>query len=258
MKRLLLALLTALVFASPAFAIVGGPWDNSIPGNVVPVNPSNIEGTYQGTLKGKNIAGVMRFSSSDSGQVIVSTTIVTPTLYNTITGAIVSTTTVNTHTVTASGFADFFFEGKTGNATVSTSIDLGGRKVAGLIEGAGNRGVPTILTRPATATAWRLTDSIYFNGTFSAKFAPQWAKNRFSGKGTLTATKFDFEGWNADVVSNPSSADPENHIITAFVPVSISGVKTSDTPAPFLPPTLQFTSPTVVLISGTTVLSGTN
>lgn len=245
MKRFLLALLASFALAMPAFAIVGGPWDNNIPGALFPVNPSNINGTYQGTLKGKNLAGVMRFTSSSSGQVVVSSTTqqvvwARDNLHFTIVDV------VTTQTLSTTGYASFFFEGKSGQATVDTAIDLGGRKIAGVINGAGSRSVPVTLERPSDGTTWTLTDNVFFNGAFSAKFG-SWASNSFSGKGNVTVTKFDFIGFWQDLVANPTTADASNHIVTVPMSVKVAGVKTSDSIATLTPPTLSPALPIVVV-----------
>jgi hypothetical protein len=244
MKRFLLALLSSFALAVPAFAIVGGPWDGNIPGNPNPVNPSDVNGTYQGTIKGKNLAGVMRFSSTDSGQVIISST---TTRVDWAPDRLHYTTVdvVTTKTLSATGFATFFFEGKSGQATLDTAIDLGGRKLAGVINGAASRSLPVTLERPFDGFQWTLTDNAYFNGAFSAKFS-SWASNSFSGKGSLVVTKFDYIGFWQDLVLNPATANPRDHIVT-FQPMTIKvkGVKTSDSLAAFTPPDFTASLPVI-------------
>jgi len=236
MKRLFLALLSASFCASSAFAIVGGPWDSNIPGNPTPVNPSDINGTYTATIKGKNLAGVIRFSSASIG-----------TFSLTASG---STAIISEMNVTGSG--TFFFEGTSGAASVDTVIDLGGRKIAGVINGASTSLLPVILVRPPTATTplteWTVLNNIYFNGAFSARFSNNWATNSFSGKGTVAASKFDFAGFNTDLAANPATADPNNHLVVVPVPIKIAGVKASDTIDTIHSPSFTISLPIVTQI----------
>lgn len=242
MKKTLLALMGAVLFALPAFALVGGPWDNNIPGNPTLVNPANVNGTYQGTIKGKNLAGVIRFTSSTNGQVVITSTTWTIVISGSTS---IYVPEVTTQIFSTTGYASIFFEGKSGQAVLDTVIDLGGRKISGLINGMANRPVPVILSRPSDGQTWTLTDSAYFNGAFSANFAT-WATNSFKGKGTLNITKFDYIGFWQDLILNPATANPQNHIVDTTMPIKIAGVKTTDAVALFLPPTISAVYPTVV------------
>lgn len=60
MKRIALSLLAVLALGAPAKAIVGGPWDNNL------FYSPTLNGTFQGTLTGKNISAVMMFSTASS------------------------------------------------------------------------------------------------------------------------------------------------------------------------------------------------
>lgn len=216
MKKLLLTLLSSVVIASPAFALVGGPWDSNIPGNPNTVNPSNINGTYQGTIKGTNLSGVMMFGTSTKGAVV-------------------------TGTNTVPGFAIAFFEGTTALAAIDVVVDLGARRLSGVVDyGVGSRGgstspVSITLVRPATATSaeveWEVIDNIFFNGYFNAKLSKSWANNSFKGTGFLLVKKVDFDGFYRQLITDPTTATPQ--IVTTPLSIKVAGVKTSDTPAEY-------------------------
>jgi len=225
MKKTLFALMGAVLFALPAFALVGGPWDNNIPGNPFLVNPANVDGTYQGTIKGKNLSGVMRFISVvNKGRVVYS-----------------DSDAVN---IAASGIASFFFEGRVGMSVMDVIVDVGGRKLAGVVEGSAIRGVEVRLIRPADDQTWTLKDNAYFNGAFSAKFK-SWPSTNFNGKGSLTVTKFDYIGFWQDLVSNPTTAVPYNHIVTVPMSIKVAGTKVSDNTAEFDLPVINNNLPDI-------------
>ena len=216
MKRLLSALLTAVAFTSSAFAIVGGPWDAGVPGNPNKVNPANINGTYQGTIKGSNITGVMTFQTSGSNGIAFS-----------------GTTGVPTGTTQVQGAAVMFFEGTTAFSTMSVAIDLGGRKLAGVLSGGSTAGniIPVIAPPRSTFLYWQLTNNFSFNGYFNANLSKNWVSNSFSGNGNLVVTKFDPALYNSAAVINPN-VNPSNYIAAVATPIKVSGVKTSDTAMP--------------------------
>ena len=241
MKRLTLAVLSALVLASPAFAIVGGPWDGNVPGNPTPVNPSNANGTFQGTISGKNIIGIMRVGTSSAGTAAVPGVTIT-------TGTGAARTTVTT-AGTATGSATIFIEGSTAIANVDAVIDLSGRKLSAVMDGASTRapqiavtnptftlvltgtdknGLPTLQTVTAPGS-WVVTDNVSFSGAFDANLSKNWSANTFSGKGFVSVSRFDIAAYNADLVKNPTSARPEGHIASHDVKIKVTGSKTSNT-----------------------------
>ncbi len=63
MKRIALSLLAVLALGAPAKAIVGGPFDNNL------FYSPTVDGTFQGTLSGKNISAVMVFSVGASAPI---------------------------------------------------------------------------------------------------------------------------------------------------------------------------------------------
>jgi hypothetical protein len=247
MNKFVAPLCVALFSASSAFALVGGPWDGNVPGNTTVLNPSSIDGTYQGTVKGTNISGIMVFATTTagtSGTAGTTTTVTNTTTTTTTTSTTRDTTTTTTTTPsTTQGYALIYLEGKITTSEVIASIDLGGRKVFGVLEGAGLRALPLTLTRPATSTtaaaSWSVTDSAYFTGTFSAKLSDDWASNSYKGKGTLMVTKVDLSGFAQQLIANPTTATPQ--IVTVPTSVKVSGVKTSDTANSY---TVSLASPT--------------
>ena len=228
MKRLALTLLSAVVLASPAFALVGGPWDANIPGNPTPIDPSSIDGTYQGTIKGANLAGIMVFATTSKG-----TTASAPITQTVITGTGSQQVSVTTaFPATVQGYAGIFFEGKIAFAKVDSVVDLGSRKISGIIQGGGQSAVSRTLTRPATATTpetkWTIsTDSVVFYGNFDAKLSSSWSENSYKGKGFLLAKRVDIQGFFNQLITNPTTAAPQ--IVTLPVPIKVAGVKTSST-----------------------------
>jgi hypothetical protein len=213
MKRFLLTLLSSLALAVPAFALVGGPWDNNIPGNTSTIDPTSFNGTYQGTIKGKNLAGVLIFGTSTVGT------------------SVSGTATTTGSSVNVQGYSVAYFEGAIAIASVDVVADLAGRKLSGVVEGAGSRILSQTLVRPATSTtaeaAWEVYNNIYFTGYFGAKFADGWANTKFTGKGFLLVKKIDFDGFYQQLLTNPTTATPQ--IVTAPVTIKVAGVKSSDT-----------------------------
>jgi hypothetical protein len=224
MKRFLAVVaLSFSLAASSAFALVGGPDDANIFGNANPVNPSNVNGTYQGTIKGKNISGLTVFGTSTAGtsaQAGYTQTITTGT------GSGARTTTY-TYPTTVQGYAIVYIEGKIASADLAVILDLGGRTLSGVMEGAGSRAIPLMLVNTTLNEYWNVTDAVYFTGDFSAKLSKSWAANSYSGKGTLQVTKVDLNGFYQALATNPATAAPQ--IVNVPTSIKVSGVKTSNT-----------------------------
>ena len=235
MKRSFFAFLLAVLFAAPVFA--SGPWgyNNS-------VNPLNINGSYQGSIKGKNLLGTMRFTSSSSGQVAITSTNYV-TVYSSGTGVhlpIGVVTEIVTQVLSATGYANIFLQGNTAQASLDTAVDLKARAVTGLITG-GVTGSQT-LTRPSDGANWTVTNSMYFTGNFDGNFSKNWTANSFSAKGSLAVTQVDIASFYANLISNPSTAAPS--ITQKNVSIKVSGVKTTDAITAYTPAT-AFTWPTL-------------
>jgi len=241
MKNFMFAMLLAVLFAAPAFA--SGPWGAN--GKTNPLNPN---GTYMGSITGKNITGSMRFASTTSGQITVTSTNYYTEIVYTGTGATSTRSTVlvpyvTSRSVTASGFADIFIQGSAGNACLDTAVDIYGRTVSCLITG-GVTGSQT-LTRPTDGANWTAANSMYFSGGFNGSLSKNWAANSFTGKGSLTVTQVDFAGFYA-ALANPATAATAVPQITppTTISIKVSGVKTSDTATPYTP-TDTYTYPTI-------------
>ncbi|MDD5349972.1 MAG: hypothetical protein PHQ12_07160 [Chthoniobacteraceae bacterium] len=242
MKRFLaVSALTLSIAASSAFALVGGPWDANVYGNANPVDPSNVNGVYQGSVKGKNISGVTAFASSTigtTGQAGYTETVTTGTGNN-------QHTVTTTFASTVQGYAAIYIEGKLTYASLVVSVDLGARKISGVMEGAGSRAIPLVLHSPLHS--WNVTDSAYFTGNFNAKLSSRWAANSYSGKGTLMITKVDLDGFYRAVLTSPASATPQ--IVTEATSIKLDGVKTSNSATTSYTVTINPVPPVVSLIN---------
>ena len=245
MKRFFFAFLLAVLFAAPVFA--SGPWgyNNS-------VNPLNINGSYQGSIKGKNLLGTMRFTSSSSGQITVtSTNYVTIYSGSTPRLPIGVVTEVVTQVLSATGYANIFLQGNTAQASLDTAVDLKARSIAGLITG-GVTGSQT-LSNPSydpsgsgtpTATTWTVANSMYFTGNFDGNFSKNWTANSFSAKGSLAVTQVDIADFYKNLVNSTTKATAAPSITQSNVSIKVSGVKTTDAVTAYTPAS-AFTWPTV-------------
>ncbi|MEI6561964.1 MAG: hypothetical protein WCO68_07770 [Verrucomicrobiota bacterium] len=251
MKRFIFALLSAVLLAAPAFA--SGPWDAGVPGNTTKVNPSNPTGTYQGSIKGVNIAGIFRVGTSPSGSTAA------PGYYSYyIHGSGSNTIVTSQYTPgSAAGIATLFMEGASGVANVDAIVDLAGRTLSGVMDGGTTRakqlavtnphfkyvitltstnsfGVPVITSSTISAPGkWVVTDNASFSGYFNAKLSKNWAANTFSGSGLLTISKFDLDQFTAQVSSTDSSvasaATPDGNVSSHDVNIKVAGSKTANT-----------------------------
>lgn len=212
MKRFALALLPLLAFSSPAFALVGGPFDqNTFGGNSNP--PS---GTYQGILSGDDIAGVMIFgTSSTSASAVTQTNISSSTVSNGVTGQ----SSLSTTQQTASGLQTSgnegrvaIFDAKDGVVVIgemSAVIDIAGRSISGVMEGSQLRSQQTLVQTISdisvsgsdTATSTSLSEGVSSNtqtftfndvvnisGNFNANITSLFPALAFDGDGSLTIT----------------------------------------------------------------------
>ncbi len=168
MKRSLLALLSTALLASPAFAIVGGPFDNNV------FYGAESSGTYQGVLTGKNISGVAIFGTS-------------------------STSSANGSGVPSSlgvfgsgGRALIFVEGEAVTADVNSTADFKNRRITSAFEG--SVGLATVAWPPqrqretdgsTTVTTWILEGALEINGMISSKIVRTFPSLEFAGKDRL-------------------------------------------------------------------------
>ena len=152
MKRLLFPVLSTVLFTSPAFAIMGGPWDAGVPGNATKANPSSAAGTYQGTIKGKNISGIVMFGTGPTSA--VSNTSTTSANYNWFTGAFTQSTTASLAsglgTSDSEGRCFVFVNGYSVYGQMSTVIDMMGRSITGVLEGSKSKGTQAFSLKQLT------------------------------------------------------------------------------------------------------------
>ena len=310
MKKILFALLSVVLSAPSVFALAGGPWDAGVPGNATKVSANDPNGTYQGTIRGKNILGILRVGTAASA----SSALPGYWANNIWADRIDSTAKGSARTDTAgsaAGTAIIFMEGYNVLANVDAVADLAGRTFTGVMDGATTNPrqfyvenpnytsrITTISNLSITGTnlgdttvsgknniggtdpnnsaqislasgtnsgittgfltnvrsdkilhRWAITDNASVSANFDAKLSKYWASNTFSGSGRLSITKFDMDGYNADLAANPESASPYGHTATREVKIRVSGAKTSDTALTPSNPTIPDGMPTIIQIT---------
>lgn len=172
MKRTLLAILSSAILATPAFALVGGPFDNNL------FYGNDISGTYQAVLTGKNISGIMLFGT-------------TPNSSNPAAGESQMGTYGN------GGRGIIFVEGYMVVANVSAVANVMDRQISVAIDGSRNLqdfhynasryvyvgNPPTEVYVEQRAV---LEGAITVAGMLNAKFSRTFPSLEFRGKGDLT------------------------------------------------------------------------
>ncbi len=216
MKKLVLALLPALVLTSPAFAWVGGPFDNGVPGGQTTAS----NGTWQGVITGKNVSGIMIFGTSALSNGSGNTTTQSSN-FNIFSGSISNTTTTNSGsglgTSGGEGRAAIFANGVLIIAQSSAVIDLPARQISGIFDGSRLQSVQqinkdittTTTTITTTSTPGTVTDPnpptdtnsttssstvskvltfndvVNISGSFNGKIDTTFPQMAFSGSGTM-------------------------------------------------------------------------
>ena len=264
MKKFALALLSALVLASPAFAIVGGPWDGNIPGNPNKVDPSNIAGTWQGVISGTNITGIMMFGTASSST--ISNVSTTSSTWDWWSGTWISsssaTTATGLGTSDSEGRCLVFADGYAVLGQMSAVADLQQSSLSGVIQGSTVKQVSEFsqsLTTQLSATTALLQNNTYqYNnvlniaGTFSAEIQ---RGAYFKGTGAVQIQQ------SSDAVPLPvytyAVSGPTTITTTTFpitmlpvenVTITVTGVKTS-TKTPTFGAGVLVTTPSVKVIS---------
>ncbi len=233
--------------ASPAFAIVGGPWDNNM------FYGRSIDGTYQGVITGKNFSGVMLFGLASTSNPNAGTAIDNIGIYG------------NDGRVVA------FTEGVMVIGQVAATADVPSRAISGVFDASALRGesaitipkmtsytapvaaVPPIQPVPAVVIDGTLVspaipgtpgvaaqpekytyenlnytyvDAVAINGHFDAKITKTFPWVAYAGKGKIEVETTD--GWDylggADLTS-PLEVWPL--VNKKKVNVQVSGVRTS-------------------------------
>lgn len=188
--------LASLILQAPAFALVGGPFDNGqAPG-------ATASGTYSGVITGKNLVGIVQFGVSDS------------TLQNATTGA----------TATPVGRFSVFHEGYLATGTCDAIADTSSQRIAGTLDGT----VDTIETQeldqstniPILASDVNFPDDTAFSGftaqgAFTAEMKGYPVSITFEGEGKFasianpTTTTNIAEGGTISITSG-GAADNDN------------------------------------------------
>ncbi|MEI6351502.1 MAG: hypothetical protein WCP06_10395 [Verrucomicrobiota bacterium] len=252
MKPLVIAAFSALVFACPAFALVGGPWDNNIPGGT----PTEANGTYQGVITGKNLSGVMMFG--------------TATTSTTGGAASLSGTSGIFNSSGSEGRIAIFTNGVLVVGEMAAVVDLPAQSVSASFDGSRLRSVQS-LTRTSssvvnvpevifdgtvvnttklenTTQQATLNDVVNIAGFFGAKFNQTFPTITFAGKGELTITQPDLNAPNGpvadEVTPEPAQTNADGTVTTAWmtrtvplldpdpalqnIKIRVSGAKTSE------------------------------
>ena len=225
MKKFALAVLPALILASPAFALVGGPWDNNIPGGT----QNEASGTYQATITGTDLSGVMIFGTSATSNAGAGSS----AAKNSLTGSIAA----GLQTSGNEGRVAIFVAGTLVIGEMSAVVDLPGKSISGTLDASRLRSVETLTKdtgalKPITYTYY---DVVTASGSFTSKFVQTFPNIVFSGKGKvavsdpqgvievdITATVDDTGSTGSQTTSlrpNPLKYD---------VPIRVHGVKTSN------------------------------
>ena len=213
MKRLVASVLP-LFLSSSAFAIVGGPFGNNTFQGRSGVD--NSAGTYQATLSGQDVSGVVIFGTSDSSRATGGS------------GGGLSSSG-------SEGRALIFTNGHAVLSQVSSAVNLGGRNISGVISGSKRTSQYPITRTEEPIGNFTVTDVLVVTGFFKAKIRQTFPTYGFEGKGTLNIKVPDasrsfevrIDGDAAAIVPsyNPNSGED--------VRITISGVKTSNTPPNF-------------------------
>ena len=132
------------------------------------------------------------------------------------------------------GAAIIFTEGATAFSEMSVAVDLGSRKLSGVMSGASMSANTISVMAPANSIYlyWQLTNNFSFNGAFNASLSKNWADNSFTGKGSLVITKFDPALYNQAAVGTSANVNPSNYVSSIPTSIKVRGVKTSDSTAP--------------------------
>ncbi len=248
MKRTLLAIFSSVILATPAFALVGGPFDNNI------FFGNNMASTYQGVITGKNVSGIMVFgtaSGSATGQGSAS----------------------EMGTFGSAGRGLVFINGNMVACDVTAVGDFGGRKLSIALSGSVGFGatdtaqVTKVITNSTTTekedtntgiitretkdvdttviTTYTLEGASQISGMIDARFTRTFPNIEYSGKGELVvirSTRLVQFGNNAPTVAND----------TEEIDVRVNGVRTANS-SPTILGTLTWHFPSVTTSTTTVV-----
>lgn len=236
MKTTLLPLIIVALFSTASFAgnfFGPGPYSQGW------YYPGQMDGKYQASVTGVNIAGAVGFAFQDGAPTVSTNSLATTS----------GDTDVVQNTVTVDPFQNYFVifvEGMTysGQTTATINVDQG--TVTGALFSQQN--AFSLITVEATAGAGAAATNIILldnlpllnrgvNGGFEANIDSKKAVFTFSGTGQLSAPAFPQTIQGLDTNGNivPSSAFVSNAVTavlqTATVPFNIDGIKVSSSAA---------------------------
>ena len=221
MKRTAFALLPAfLLYASPAYAWVGGPWDHNIAGG-----SSVYNGTFQGVVSGTNVTGIMIFgvgSTSSSSSSSASTT--------TTNNGSTSSTVSNALGLGSSGNEGriaLFLDGTLVIGQLSATMNTSSKTIAGVFESSRETTV-TKITKKNTSVGTN-TSSADTQFTFTGV---ETAAGSFSGILDKTYPDITFAASGKITVTKPNAMNPVTEtVISADLSTDGSGSATDGSPS---------------------------
>jgi len=225
----------------------GGNFSVNFEGNTY---TGNVTASLNGTSIGASLeASILRNGAGNTANNISSNLGVTARTTSVAPGT--STTTGGGTTTTAQSGDILTFTGTSGNVTIVAKDQVIGiandgtitqQNLATPLPGLGSTSSSTTPSTSSTTTSGTTTstteglittvattnyfDSLYSTGSFTAKLQNAYPNQKFSGSGTMQFTKVDF-------------SLPVPQLSTQTVPISVSGVRTSDSTSTFIAKTVQ-------------------
>jgi hypothetical protein len=232
MKRLLRLVLLPLL-ASPALAgnfFGSGPWSQGF------YYPGQMDGKYQGSVTGVNIAGAVGFAFSDGAPTVSTNSVATSS----------GGTNVVQNNITVDPFQNYFVvfvQGMTYSGITTATINIDQETVTGALFSQQNAyNFIQVESAVVGVTDEIILDNLPLlnrgvNGGFTAKIDSKKAVFTFSGEGELSAPAFPqtIQGLDTDGNIVPPNEFISNAVTailqTATVPFDINGIKVSSSSA---------------------------
>jgi hypothetical protein len=225
------------IATSPVALAFGGPNSNPFGnGSYFPT-----EGTFQTTIRGKNLSGVATFSTGDAAASVMPSGSFTVSYQGTsYSGNVDASIDPAAGTIAATLEASVTREGTgTSTTTVSSSFEATGSAVVTqpstvvidpvtgsyIVVPGGEVVEPTYGWVDEKATS-RYQDTAYVSGAFTAKLKNSFPNQIFKGNGSMTFTLINFD------LSPPELASTN-------VSIGVKGVRISDTAQTYTPQTVQ-------------------
>jgi hypothetical protein len=229
MKRLLRLVLLPLL-ASPALAgnfFGSGPWSQGF------YYPGQMDGKYQGSVTGVNIAGAVGFAFSDGAPTVSTNSVATSS----------GGTNVVQNNITVDPLQNYFVvfvQGMTYSGTTTATINIDQETVTGALFSQQN--AFQFIELSTLTTNLVILDNLPLlnrgvNGGFTAKIDSKKAVFTFSGEGELSSPAFPQTIQGLDTNGNivPPNEFISNAVTgilqTATVPFDINGIKVSSSSA---------------------------